>query len=53
MGADQAFAVLVRASQDTNTKLVDVVPVLTTTGDLTGAGSDGERLRQGSSRRRP
>ena len=35
--ADQAFAVLARASQDTNTKLVDVVRVLTDTGALTGA----------------
>lgn len=32
--ADQAFAVLVRASQDTNTKLVDVVRVLLQTGVL-------------------
>ena len=36
--ADQAFAVLARASQDTNTKLVDVVRALTETGLLTGAG---------------
>ena len=33
--ADQAFSVLARASQQTNTKLVDVARSLTDTGDIT------------------
>ncbi|WP_433261672.1 ANTAR domain-containing protein [Micromonospora vinacea] len=33
--ADEAFAVLARASQNTNRKLVDVARYLTTTGQLT------------------
>ena len=32
--ADQAFALLVRASQRTNTKLTDIAQELTDTGDL-------------------
>jgi ANTAR domain len=52
--ADQAFAVLVRAAQDTNTKLVDVVGILIATGNLTAARSDGVGPEPGRSpRRRP
>lgn len=49
LDAERAFAVLVRASQDTNTKLVDVVRVLLRTGVL-GTGPHDEHH---DGRRRP
>ncbi|MGN9812592.1 ANTAR domain-containing protein [Micromonospora sp. BQ11] len=53
LSADQAFAVLTRASQNTNTKIVDVARTLTENGTLPGAVPDTDGTASPGPARRP